>query len=52
MKFHIQKDFVTRISYFNSRPDPVSLGEVGEGRTGNLGKRLEFRDQDETWWEE
>ena len=23
-----------------------------EGETGNLGKRLEWRDRDETWWVE
>ena len=51
MKFHILKDLVTQISYFKSGPDPLSLGGVGRG-TGNRGKRLEWRDQDETWWEE
>ena len=52
MKFHIQKDLVTQVSCFKSRSDPVSLGELGG--TGNLGKRLgkEWRNQDETWWEE
>ena len=29
MKFHILKDSVTQISYFKSRLDPVSLGELG-----------------------
>ena len=29
MKFYIWKDLVTRISYFKSRPDPVSLGGGG-----------------------
>ena len=29
----------------------VTLGGVG-GKTGNLGKRLEWRDRDETWWVE
>ena len=48
MKFHVQKDLVTQTSYFKSRQDPVSL----EGRDGNLGKRVNWRDQDETWWEE
>ena len=38
-------------SYFKSRPDPMILGEL-KGKTGNLGKRLEWRDRDETWWEE
>ena len=41
MKFHIYKYLVTQISYFKSRPDPVSLGGVGGG---NLGKRLEWRE--------
>ena len=50
MKFHISKDLVTQISYFKSRPDLVSL--EGVGGAGNLGKRLEWKDQDETWWEE
>ena len=43
---------MTQISYFKSRLDPVSLGGGGFGGTGNLGKRLEGRDQDEIWWEE
>ena len=49
MKFHIYKNLVTQISYFKSRPDPVSLEGGG---TRNLGKGLEWKDQDETWWEE
>ena len=49
MKFHIYKDLVTQISYFKSRLDPVLLGV---GQTGNFGKRLKQRDQDETGWEE
>ena len=31
--------------------NPISLGEL-EGEIGNLGKRLELRDRDETWWVE
>ena len=46
MKFHIYKDLVTQISYFKSRRGPVSLG----GEIENLGKGLEWRDRDETWW--
>ena len=38
-------------SYFKSQPYPKILGKV-EGETGNFGKRLEWRDQDETLWEE
>ena len=37
-------------SYFESRLDPVTMGDL-EGETGDLGKRLEWRDRDETWWE-
>ena len=42
---------MSQSSYFESRPYQVILGEL-EGETGNLGKRLEWRDRDETWWEE
>ena len=52
MKFHIWKDFVTQICYFKSQLDPESLGGSGGGGTRNLGKHLERRDQEETWWEE
>ena len=38
-------------SYFKSLPYLVILGEL-EGETGNIGKRLEWKDQDETWCEE
>jgi len=38
-------------SYFKSQLDPVTL-EGGRGGTGNLGKRSECRDWDETWSEE
>ena len=32
MKYHIEKDLVTQISYFEFRSDPVSLGgELGGG---------------------
>ena len=34
-------------SYFKSQPDLVTSGEL-EAETGNLGKRLERRDRDET----
>ena len=34
-------------SYFKSRPDPVTLGE-SEEETRNLGKRVEWRDRDDT----
>ena len=50
MKFDIWKNLVSQSSYNKSRPDPVTLGEL-EGETENLGKRLEWRDQDETWWD-
>ena len=50
MKFHIKKDLLTHISYFNTGQSSV-IGGSGEG-IGNLGKRLEWRNQDETWWEE
>ena len=46
MKFDVWKDIVSQ----SSRPVPVTLEGVGGG-TYNLGKRLEWRDQDETWWE-
>ena len=38
-----------QMSYFKSRPDPVTLGGVGGGPK-ILGKPLEGRDWDETWW--
>ena len=38
MKFHIQKDLVTQIFYFKSRPDPVSLGGVERGEPEILEK--------------
>ena len=37
--------------YFKSRPDLFTLG-VLNGETGNLGRRLEWRDRYETWWVE
>ena len=51
MKFDFWKDLVSLSSLFKSRPYPVILGEL-EGEIGNLGKRLEWIDRDETWWEE
>jgi len=42
---------MSQSSYFKSRPDLLTLGEL-EGETGNLGKRLEWRDRDGTWWVE
>ena len=50
MKFDVWKDIVSQSSYFKSRPDPVTLGGVGGG-TSNLGKRLEWRNRNKTWWE-
>ena len=47
MKFDIWKDIVSQSSYFESRPYPMILRELKE-ETGNLGKRLEWRDRDET----
>ena len=41
---------MSQTSYFKSLSDPATLGEL-EGETGNLGKRLELRDRDETWWD-
>ena len=40
-------------SYFKSRPDLVTFGGGGGLGGGNLklGKHLEWRDWDETWWE-
>ena len=48
MKFDIWKKLVSQSSYFKSRPDLVTLGEL-EGEARNLGKRLDWRDWDETW---
>ena len=48
MKLDILKQFMSQSSYFKSRPDLVKLGGVGE-ETGDLGKRLEWRDQEETF---
>ena len=48
MKFDILKDLVSQRSYFKSRPYPAILEGVG-GETG--WEMLEWRDQDETWWE-
>ena len=31
MKFDVWKGIVSQISYFESRPDPVTLGGVGGG---------------------
>ena len=42
---------MSQSSYFKSQPYLMKLGELEEER-GNLGKHLEWRDQDETWWEE
>ena len=38
---------MSQSSYFKSSPDQMTLGGVGGG-TRNLGKRLEWRDRDET----
>ena len=51
MKFDIYNDLASQSSYSKSRPLPVILGKL-EGETGNLEKRLEWRDRDETWWDE
>ena len=52
MKFDVWKDIVSQSCYFESRPDLVTFGR-GEMGGGNLklGKHLEWRDRDETWWE-
>ena len=42
---------MSQSSYHKFRPYPVIMGEL-EGETGNPEKRLEWRDRDETWWEE
>ena len=47
MKFDAWKDIVSQSSYLNSRPDPVTLGEVGGGNLKSW-KRLEWGDRDET----
>ena len=51
MKFDIKKDLVSESSDFKFWLYLVILGEL-EGETWNLGKRLEWRDRDETWWKE
>ena len=45
---------MSQSSYFKFRPDMLTLGGGGdlEGEIGNLGKRLEWRNWDETWWVE
>ena len=44
---------MSQTSYFKSRTDSVTLGAGElEGKTDNLEKRLEYRDWDETLWEE
>ena len=50
MKFDVWKDIVSQSFYFESRLNPVTLGEI-EGGAENLGKCLEWRDRDKTWWE-
>ena len=42
---------MSQSSFFKSQPDMVTLGKL-EGETRNLGKRLEWRDLDETGWVE
>ena len=41
---------MSQSSYFKSRPDLVTLRGVWGGGTENDGKRLVWRDRDETWW--
>ena len=43
---------MSQSSYFKSRTDLMTLGggELGGGNL-KLGKHLECRDRDETWWE-
>ena len=48
MKFYIWNDILSQSSYFKYRPDLMTLGGVGGGETKNLGKRVEWRDRDET----
>ena len=43
---------MSQISYFKTQPVLVTLGESWRGKPGNLGKHLEWRDRDETWWVE
>jgi len=50
MKFDILKYLVHQSSYIKSQPDSVTLGEL-EFEIKNLRKYLEWRDQDETWWD-
>ena len=38
---------MSRSAYFKSRPDLSTLGGVGRG---NLGKHLEWKNQDDAWW--
>ena len=42
---------MSRSSLFESRPDPVTLGGGSREGETDLGKHLEERDRDETWWE-
>ena len=49
MKFDVWKDIVSQSYYFKSRPDPVTLWGVGGRGPKILGKRLEWKDRDETW---
>ena len=42
---------MSQISCYKSQQDLVTLGGVG-GEIRNVGKRLEWRDWDETWWVE
>ena len=49
MKFDVWKDIVSQSSHFKSRQNPMTLGEGGGAKI--WGKRLEWRDRDETWRE-
>ena len=51
MKYDVWKDIVSQSCYFKTRPDLVTFGGDLGGGNLKLGKHLEWRDRDETWWE-
>ena len=46
MKFDIQKELMSQSSYFKSRPDVLTLGDL----EGEILENTEWRNQDEAWW--
>ena len=51
MRFDILKGTHVSELLFQTRTDLLTLGGVG-GENGNFGKRLEWRNRDETLWME